>query len=143
MDFTSGDHGGQKRSAVHVAGQNQQPGRIAVQSVNAAVGEGFVFLRKIPGTGICQRIVVISLGGMDRHVGRLIDHEQILIFVDNGKRKRNRKDVLGRSVFRELNGQHIARHEGIVNMCPGSVSADPVFCFFQMADDSRRIPMGF
>ena len=43
VDFTSGDHGGQKRSAVHVAGQNQQPGRIAVQSVNAAVGEGFVF----------------------------------------------------------------------------------------------------
>ena len=81
-------HGGQDGSAQGIFRQNQQAGGIPVQPVDAPEDVGLPLLLKILGRGICQRVVVVALGRVDGHAGRLVHHQKILILIDHGKGKR-------------------------------------------------------
>ena len=82
-------------------GKDEQAGGIPVQAVDGPVGEGFPFLAVIPGHGIGQGIVIMTLGRVDGDPGRLVDHQYILILIYNGEGKVNRDNGLGRGLFRK------------------------------------------
>ena len=65
-------------------GKDEQAGGIPVQAVDGPVGEGFPFLAVIPGHGIGQGIVIMTLGRVDGDPGRLVDPQYILILIYNG-----------------------------------------------------------
>lgn len=56
-------------------------GSIAVQTVAAAEDKRFSLFLIIPGEGIGDRIGIIVQRRMDRHAGRFVDDNQILIFI--------------------------------------------------------------
>ena len=52
-----------------------------VQPVDAAVYQMVLFLAEIVHGCVGQGVVVIVDRGMDRHAGRFVDNEKILVFV--------------------------------------------------------------
>lgn len=88
--------------------QDQQAGGIPVDPVDAAKDIGNSLLVKIPGGAVGQGVAMISLGRVNGHAGRFVNHQDILIFEDDGKGKRSRLDLPGRVLFDDPHGQTVA-----------------------------------
>ena len=96
-------HPGEQRRTVSMFGKNQKTGRIPVQTVDAAVDKGFAFLTEIPGGCIGKGILVVPLRRVNRHVGGLVDDEQIFIFIDDWKRQWSWNNMVGGLFFHQTN----------------------------------------
>ena len=56
----------------------------------------------------------MSLGWMDRHSGRFVDHEDMFVFKDDREIRRNRNDLLRSLFLRNIDVQAVLRLEDCV-----------------------------
>ena len=113
-------------------GDDQKPGCVPVQPVDSPEGKRFSSLTEVPGNPVCQRVVKVSLGRMDRHSGRLVDDHQIPVLIDNVKVLADGYDVFGGGVIRQADRQQISlgqKFRGIDRKLAVCSQAQPVFCF--------------
>ena len=89
-------------------GNDQKAGCVTIQTVDGPEGEALSLLGKIPGDSIGQSIVKVSLGGVDRHTGRFVNHHQILVLIENGKFLLHRHDVSGWGIVGNTDGEKIS-----------------------------------
>lgn len=99
VDFSAGRHLIEDGGTEQIFGENEQTARIPVKPVDAAVDKREILLRKIVHDSVSQCIVVIVDRRMDGHIGRLVNHHQICIFIDNTKRKPDRNDLFRAGFF--------------------------------------------
>ena len=87
-----GNHCGEHSSAYGVLCNERKSGGITVQTIDAAEDERAVLLFKIAGKSISKRVVIIVHGRMDRYSGRLVNHHQIFILINNIQRQIHRRN---------------------------------------------------
>lgn len=87
------NHCAEHSTAYGVLRNERKPGGIPVQTVDAAEDKRTVLLRKIVGKSVGERVVVIVHGRMDRHSGRLMNHHQVLILINNIQRQIHRRNL--------------------------------------------------
>ena len=129
----AGCHLGEDAGAQTVACQDQKTGSIPVQPVDDPEGERFIFPGKIPGGRIGQSIVMVSLGGMDRHAGRFINYQKIFVFINHRKRKRKGGDFFGTFLFFQTNLQGFTGREPLG--CDGMAAVHLNAVFFPQPHD--------
>lgn len=94
-DFFLLSHCGEDVSTDQMFCNDGEAGGVPVKPVAAPEDERFPLLLVIPGQGVGQRVGIIVQGRMDRHPGWFIDHDQIFILVDDGKRGADRRNIPG------------------------------------------------
>ena len=62
--------------------------------VPAAEDKRLSLILVVPCQGIGQGVIVVFHGGMDRHSGRFVDHQDVFIFINNVQGKLYRWDFL-------------------------------------------------
>ena len=77
---------GKNGTAQHMFGEDQKPGGVAVQPVDAAEYKRDILPVKVPGSCICKGVFIIADGRVYRHIRRFINDHQIFVFVDNMNR---------------------------------------------------------
>ena len=115
---------------------DQKPGGITVQAVDGTENKGFLFLFKIPGKSVCQRVGEIALGWVDGNIRGFVYDHQILIFVKNGQRHAHRNNIFRRSLFCKCDIQPVTgfHAEGGINLCPADHQS--VFSQFDTVDQA-------
>ena len=83
---------GENAGTQHIFGHNREPRGVAVQTVAAAEDKGLILLVIIPRQRVCQRIIIIMHRRMNGHARRLMDDQQILVFIQNGEGERDRNN---------------------------------------------------
>ena len=94
-DSMPAHHIGEDTAADQVLRDNGKAGGVSVQTVAAAEDKGLALLLVVPGQGICPGIRVVIERRMDRHTGRLVDHDDILVLIYNVKRKLHGRNLPG------------------------------------------------
>ena len=122
---------------------NRKPGGIPVQPVDTAEHKGNPLLFEIPCQCIAERILRIPTGWMNRHSCRFVDHKQILILINDGKRQFYRTDLSGIFRFPNPYRQNIPFCKHVVHMYIRSVQADCLFVFTQIYKILLGIPFFF
>ena len=80
-------------------GDDEKACGVPVQPVDTAVDEILSVLLIMPGEGIGQGVSVVLKRRVDGHVSGLIDHQQVLILINNLKRKGSGHDRLAPFCF--------------------------------------------
>ena len=96
-------------------GYNRKSGGIPVQTINTTEHKGTVLLCKIIGKAVCQGIVIIVHGRVDRHACRLIDHHEILVLVDDIQRQFHRWDFFRGVFLVDMQRQGISRLQYMIH----------------------------
>ena len=96
-------------------GYDGQSGGIPVQTINTAEHKRTVLLCKIIGKAVCQGIVIIVHGRVDRHACRLIDHHEILVLVDDIQRQLHRWDFFRGMFLVNMQSQGISRLQYMIH----------------------------
>ena len=124
-----------------MAGHQQKTGGIPVQAVDAPVYKGFIFAQKIICQPVCQCVVIISQRRVYRRVGRFIDDQQIIIFVNNGKGNRYGENIGRRNVFPQTDIEPFVFRQSVIGKYALSVQADSVLGSFQGNQQPVRIAL--
>ena len=88
-------------------GHDQQAGRVLVDAVDEAhvrvVGIVAGIVLQVPGDGVDQRAVPVAVAGMHHEARRLVDHQHVVVLIDDVQGDVLRGDVVlvGRAVHRE------------------------------------------
>ena len=89
-------HGiGEDAGAVWIFCQEHKPGGIPIEPVHSTKHKGRRFISVVPGNPVRQGVLIMSLGWMDRHSGRFVDHEDMFILKDNREIHGDRKNLIG------------------------------------------------
>ena len=111
------DHGGQDAGADIVLCDEGKAGGVPIKAVDAAEDKGNALLLKIPCESVCNCVVIVPHGRMDRHSGGLVDDHEVFILIDNIQRELHGRNLLGGGLFADAYREGIAvrqpvRHEG-------------------------------
>ena len=116
-----GNHCGEHSTADVVLGNQSKTGGITVQTIDAAEDERAVLPLKIAGKSVSERIIVIVHGRMDWHSGRLVNHHQIFILINNIQRQIHRRNFFGGMLFKNVDGQYFSRLQHMIHETGHSV----------------------
>ena len=67
-------------------------------------------------------------------IGRFVDDHQILILIQNGKRKRYGDDMLRCTFLGKKNSHNVTGLQGLAGISPVSIDTDTMVCAFQMGE---------
>ena len=113
------DAGGEK-----IFRDDQKPGRIAVESVDAAEYKRDVFLGKIVGEAVPEGVRRMADGRVDCLIHRFVDDQKVFILVENREGNRSRYECFGRFFIPEADSEGIAGGERMTHEDMCSVQQD-------------------
>ena len=88
-------HPGQDIGADHMLCDDRQPGGIPVQAVRTPEDKRLILLLIIPHQRICKGITVVLHGWVHGQSCRLIDHQDVLILINDLKGDVYRRNFFG------------------------------------------------
>ncbi len=128
MDLPPGHLSRQEGGTKGMTSQQEQPGGIPIQTVDAAVDEGLSPALKVVCQTVGQGIGIIARGGMDGGVGWLVHYQQVLVFIDDGKGKGHRLNMGGRFLLGKADLQPVTGGQGLVGEAGLAVVQDSRLC---------------
>ena len=102
-------------------GQKRDTGGIPIQSCDTAEGIGNPLRGIIPQHAICQRLLIMVDGRMNRHIGRLVNDQNIFIFIQNGEQHFVWHNIVGAFVFFYADMKGVSDMERFVYITPDAV----------------------
>ena len=110
-------------------GHDQQAGSVLVDAVDQQAHPFVVVFRigraaQVPGQRVDQRAAVVAVAGMDHQAGGLVDHQEVVVLIDNVERNRLGLDLDAAPLVGHHEGDHVERLDLVVGLDHLVVHAD-------------------